>query len=50
MFGTWRETPKAAYALGVDHPYRDGAGTFGDMWRDYCDFWSDVLSGVRGRR
>ena len=50
VFGTWRETPKAAYALGVDHPYRDGAGTFGDMWRDYRDFWSDVLGGVRDRR
>lgn len=47
LFGTWREAPKAAYAIGVDHPYRHGAWTFDDVWRDYRDFWVDVTGDVR---
>ena len=47
VFGTWREAPTEAYAIGVDHPYRHGAWTVDDVWRDYGDFWADVTGDVR---
>ena len=45
VFGTWREPPPHAYAIGVDHPYRNGLWIVPDLWRDYRDFWVDAALG-----
>jgi sterol desaturase/sphingolipid hydroxylase (fatty acid hydroxylase superfamily) len=46
VFGTWREPPAEAYVLGVDHPYANGPGGIGDLWRDYWEFWGVALDGA----
>ncbi len=39
VFGTFVEAPAEPYAIGVEYPYRDGAGVVADLWRDYSDVW-----------
>jgi sterol desaturase/sphingolipid hydroxylase (fatty acid hydroxylase superfamily) len=47
VFGTWREAPTEAYAVGVHHPYGGDPGGFGDLWRDYWEFWSVPFGDLR---
>jgi sterol desaturase/sphingolipid hydroxylase (fatty acid hydroxylase superfamily) len=42
MFGTWRDAPQQAMRIGTPTPYRHGAWIGPDLWRDYCEFGTEV--------
>jgi len=50
LFGTWRGEADHALVIGVDTPYRHGPWLIHDMWRDYREFWAELVALVLRRR
>ncbi len=47
LFGTWRDAPAQPMPIGVVTPYRQGAWIVPDIWRDYSEFWRDLVKPAR---
>lgn len=43
LFGTWKQEADQTIAIGVDKPYKHGYGFFGDVLRDYFDFFRGLM-------
>jgi sterol desaturase/sphingolipid hydroxylase (fatty acid hydroxylase superfamily) len=42
LFGTWSPACSNETPIGVHFPYRQGAWFLPDLWRDYCQFGSNI--------
>lgn len=43
VFGTWKQEADQTIVIGVDKPYKHGYGFFGDVLRDYIDFFKGLM-------